>query len=397
MQAEHWFGKHLAPTNPFPFNLKIRSAKGIYLYDTAGKAYMDLISGVAVSNLGHGNIAIVNAVKQQAEKHLHVMVYGEFEQDLCSKMASKLCSLLPEKLNCVYPVNSGTEANEAALKLAKRVSGRSEVISFKKSYHGSTHGSLSISGNEVKKYAFRPLLPNVKFLDFNNIEQLSAISDKTACVFIEVIQGDAGVRIADLCFLLKLRQRCDEVGALLIFDEIQTGFGRTGKLFAFEHYQVIPDILTLGKALGGGIPIGALVSSRENLNQFAENPMLGHISTFAGNPIAAAASFAFLCELVKPNLIESVESKGLKFEKGLQHPIVTEIRRKGLMMAIEIGNFEKVQKIVSYCLEKGLIGFWFISCNTAFRLAPPLIISNEEIEKACQIIQAAFDFALKRE
>lgn len=266
-------------TNPFPYLLDIDHAEGIFIYDKTGKRFYDMIAGVAVNNIGHNHSSVVSALKKQIDRHLHVMVYGEFIQDATLNFSKRLTSLLPESLNCVYAVNSGTEANEAALKLAKRVTGRSELIAFRGSYHGSTHGSMSVSGNETKKEAFRPLLPDVRFLTFNSIEDIQFITSKTAGVIIETVQGDAGVRVPSQDFLSALRKKCSEVGAQLIFDEIQCGIGRTGKLFAFEHFNVTPDILTLGKALGGGMPIGAVVSSKEKLNEFTYNPMLGHITT----------------------------------------------------------------------------------------------------------------------
>ncbi|MEO9257684.1 MAG: aspartate aminotransferase family protein, partial [Crocinitomicaceae bacterium] len=279
MNREQVFIENLGQTTPFPFKLDIDFAKGIYIYDKAGKSYMDMISGVAVNNIGHCHPKVIEALHKQMEKHLHVMVYGEFIQDSQLEMAKELTSILPHSLNSVYVVNSGTEANEAALKLAKRVTGRTEIISFRGSYHGSTHGSMSVSGNEVKKQAFRPLIPDVNFIQFNIEDDLKQITEKTACVILETIQGDAGVRIPDFSYMKSLRDRCNETGTLLILDEVQVGMGRTGKNFAFEHFDIVPDILTLGKALGGGMSIGALVSSTENMNQFTHNPMLGHITT----------------------------------------------------------------------------------------------------------------------
>jgi acetylornithine/succinyldiaminopimelate/putrescine aminotransferase len=283
------FLNNLGQTTPFPFLLEIEKAEGLYLYDKAGKSYMDLISGIAVSNLGHKHPAVVKAVKEQVDKHMHVMVYGEFIQSSVNQFAEQLVSLLPATLNSVYFTNSGAEAIEGALKLAKRYTGRTELIAFRGAYHGSTHGALSVSGNETKKYAFRPLLPDVKFLKFNHLPDLEEISNKTACVLIETIQGDAGVRIPDQAYLEALRARCTETGTMLIFDEIQTGMGRTGKLFAFEHYGVTPDILCSAKALGGGLPIGAFIADKEVMRHLTFDPMLGHITTFGGNPVACAA------------------------------------------------------------------------------------------------------------
>jgi len=385
------FLKKIAQTTDSPFLLEIEKAEGLYLYSPNGKEYMDLISGVAVSNLGHGHPAIKKAIKEQVDKHLHVMVYGEFIQSTPNLLADKLVSKLPENLNCCYFTNSGTEANEGALKLAKRYSGRSEMIAFRGAYHGSTHGSLSVSGNEIKKQAFRPLLPDVRFIEFNNSEDLKYITKKTACVIIEPIQGDAGVRIAKPGYLKALRERCTEVGALLIYDEIQTGIGRTGKLFAFEHYNVIPDILTTAKALGGGMPIGAFISDYEIMQSLTHDPMLGHITTFGGNPVSCAAALATLETIENENLLDQVEEKGALFEDLLKHEKVIEIRRKGFMFAIELGSDDQVYQVVKYCLEHGLITFWFLSNPNSFRIAPPLTINEIEIRSACNIINKAFD------
>lgn len=385
------FLRHLAQTTRSPFLIDIERAEGIYLYGPDGQEYMDLISGIAVSNIGHRHPQVIRAIEAQLARHLHVMVYGEFVQSASNRLASKLTSLLPDSLNCCYFVNSGTEANEGALKLAKRATGRHELISFHGSYHGSTHGSLSVSGNERKKAAYRPLLPGVKFLRFNNLDDLSGITTETAGVIVETIQGDAGVRIPSRAFLQALRQRCDETGALLIFDEIQTGIGRTGTWFAFEQYGVIPDILTTAKALGGGLPLGAFIASYELMDKFTHDPPLGHITTFGGNPLSCAAAVAVLEVIENENLLDTVENKGRLFESLLQHERVVEIRRAGLMFAFEFATADEVAKIVSHCLENGLICFWFLSNPNSFRIAPPLNISEEEIKKACAIIRQAFD------
>lgn len=384
------FLKLQGQTNQSPYLIDVDRASGIYIYDKSGKAYMDMIAGVAVNNIGHNHPKVIQAIKTQLDRHLHVMVYGEFIQDAQLNFAQNLTSILPEKLNCVYTVNSGTEANEAALKLAKRVSGRTEIVSFRGSYHGSTHGSMSVSGNELKKQAFRPLLPDVRFLKFNSIEELSQITEKTAGVIIETIQGDAGVRIPEIEFLLALRNRCTEVGALLIFDEIQCGMGRTGRNFAFEHFNVIPDILTLGKALGGGMPIGCVISSKENLWQFTYNPMLGHITTFGGHPVVCAAANAFIDVLKTEIVLSEVERLGALLESIIATDReIKAIRRIGMMFAFDMESFERVEKVVQKCLEKGLISFWFLSHPYSFRLSPPLNISKEEIIKSGQIILEA--------
>jgi acetylornithine/succinyldiaminopimelate/putrescine aminotransferase len=384
------FLKIQGQTNPYPYLIDVETAKGIYIYDKSGKSYMDMISGVAVSNIGHSHPKIIEAIKNQVDKHMHVMVYGEFIQDSTLAFSKKLISLLPSNLNCVYPVNSGTEANEAAIKLAKRVTGRTEIISFRGSYHGSTNGSLSISGNEIKKQAFRPLLPDVKFLKHNNLEDLIQITKKTAGVIIETIQGDAGVRESSTEFLTALRKKCNEIGALLIFDEIQCGMGRAGKIFAFERSGIVPDILTLGKALGGGLPIGALVSSHENLKEFTYNPMLGHITTFGGNPVICASANAFLNVLsseINFNEVERIASILVTMLSNEEE--IMEIRRVGMMYAFDMESFERVEKVVKRCLELGLISFWFLSHPYSFRLSPPLNISEQEMIKAGNIILQA--------
>lgn len=390
MDETQFFLNHLGQTNEHPFLIEVERAEGIYIYDKAGMAFMDMISGVAVNNIGHRHPKVIEAIQNQLNKHLHVMVYGEFVQDAQNEMAKELIELLPEKLNCVYTVNSGTESIEAALKLAKRYTGRMEIVSFRGSYHGSTKGAMSVSGNEIKKQAYRPLLPDVRFLEFNNEEMLDQISEKTAGVIIETIQGDAGVRIPKEDFLIALKKRCDEVGAQLIFDEIQCGMGRTGKVFAFEHFGVIPDILTLGKALGGGMSIGALVSSKEKMQVFTHNPMLGHITTFGGHPINCAASAAFLKVLKTEINWNEVERLGALLEKIIsQSHEIKEIRRIGMMFAFDMESSERVAKVVEKCLEKGLITFWFLSHPYSFRLSPPLNISEDEIILAGKLILEA--------
>jgi len=387
MSLSQSFYEHQAQTTDSPYGIEVESAEGIYIYDTSGKRYMDLISGVAVSNIGHRHPKVVKATKRQLDKYMHVMVYGEYIQKPQAELAEKLTSLLPDSLNCLYPVNSGTEANEAALKLAKRITGRTELISFNNSYHGNTHGSLSVTGNEHKKFRARPLLPDVKFIEFNTISDLSQITTKTAAVIIEPIQGDAGLRIPSQEFMTSLRDKCTATGAQLIFDEIQTGFGRTGPLFAFEHFNVIPDILTIAKGMGGGMPIGGFISSEEKMALLRNNPMLGHITTFGGHPVCCAAALANIQVIEEENLLDSVAAKGQLFRELLEkNSLVTEVRQIGLMLAIELDNFETVQKVVRNCLERGVIGFWFISCNNSFRLAPPLTISKIEIREACKII-----------
>ena len=381
----------LANTTNQPFGIEVVSAEGIYLVDRSGKKYIDLISGIAVSNLGHQNQHIKSALLDQLNKHLHVMVFGEFSQEIQNKLAQKLATFLPESLNCLYVVNSGTEANEAALKLAKRATGKSRLVSFRGAYHGSTHGSLSVSGNEQKKYAFRPLLPDVLQLPFNDCDALESIDHQVAGVIIEPIQGDAGVRIPSKEFMAKLRRICDEHCILLIADEIQTGFGRTGKLFAYEHFDIVPDIVTIGKAFGGGMPIGGLVTSQKIMSLFTSNPPLGHITTFGGHPMCCAGALAGLEVLENENIVSKVEQKGVFFESLLKHKLIKEIRRKGLFFAIELENPDIVQKVVEGCKNKGLLSFWFLSCPESFRIAPPLVISMEEIKTSCAIIKDVMD------
>lgn len=389
MNSKEIFLSHQGQTSPFPFLIEVERADGVFIYDKQGKKYTDLIAGVAVNNIGHCHPKVIEAIKNQVDKHLHVMVYGEFVQDAQVKFVQKLTAILPESLNSVYAVNSGTEANEAAIKLAKRVTGRMEIVSFRGSYHGSTNGSLSISGNEIKKKPFRPLLPEVRFIHLNNLEELDQISEKTAGVIIETIQGDAGVRIPNAAFLQALRNRCNEIGALLIFDEIQCGMGRTGKLFAFEHFSVVPDVLTLGKALGGGMPIGALVSSQEFLNQFTSQPMLGHITTFGGHPVVCAAAAATLDVLTSEINWANVEQIGKLIEEELSSlPQIKEVRRIGFMFAFDMESADQVAKVVEECLNKGVLTFWFLSHPYSFRLSPPLTISNNEAIHAIEVIKS---------
>ncbi|MDH5396790.1 MAG: aspartate aminotransferase family protein, partial [Cyclobacteriaceae bacterium] len=332
MSADHssLFYKHLAQTTPFAIDIEIERAKGTWLYSCDGKKYIDLISGIGVSHIGHGHPRIIEAVKKQVDRHFHVMVYGEYVQAPQVKLATKLADILPPSLSKVYFTNSGTEANEGALKLAKRYTGRQQIISFHHAYHGSTHGSLSVSGNESRKQAFRPLLPGIRFIPFNESAGLEAITGETACVIMETIQGDAGVRIPAGTFMKALRKRCDETGALLILDEIQTGMGRTGKWFAFEHFDIAPDILTLGKALGGGLPLGAFISRPDIMEALTHDPPLGHITTFGGNPVCCGSALAAIEVIEEEHLMNEVERKGQLLEKKLQHPVVKEIRRKGL-------------------------------------------------------------------
>ena len=385
------FLTHLAQTSPYPFQIAVDHAEGVYLYSPEGKRYMDLISGIGVSNLGHRHPKVIEAIKKQLDKHLHVMVYGEYIQSTPNLLAKKLADLLPPQLSCSYFVNSGTEANEGALKLAKRFTGRTEIISFKKSYHGSTHGSLSVSGNEIKKTAFRPLLPDIHFIEFNNLNDLEFITSKTACVIVETIQGDAGVRIPAHQYMQAVRKKCTDAGALLILDEIQCGMGRTGTLFAFEQFGIVPDILTVAKAFGGGLPIGAFISSNAIMQSLTHDPMLGHITTFGGNPVCCASALATLHVIEDEKILLNVEAKGKMIQEKLVHPKIKEIRRIGLMFAIDFDSEERVNNIVNHAKENGVICYWFLSHPYSLRIAPPLTISEEEISIACTILLQAIE------
>jgi acetylornithine/succinyldiaminopimelate/putrescine aminotransferase len=384
--SEDIFLNHLAQTSDSPYLISVDRAEGIYLFTPDGKRYTDLISGIAVSNIGHRHPKVVEAIKTQIDKHLHVMVYGEYIQASPNNLAKKLTSLLPPTLNCCYFVNSGTEANEGALKLAKRFTGRTEIISCYKSYHGSTHGSLSVSGNELKKKAFRPLLPDVRFIHFNDSVDLNQITEKTACVIIETVQGDAGVRIPTKAYMQALRKRCSETGTLLILDEIQCGMGRTGTLFAFEQFDVVPDVLTIGKAFGGGLPIGAFIADKEMMRTFTFDPPLGHITTFGGNPVCCASALATLEVIEEENLLAGVEAKGKLIESLMVHPSIKEMRRIGLMFAFDFDSADRVNRIVNRAKERGIICYWFLSNPHSFRIAPPLTITEDQIRESCAIL-----------
>lgn len=375
-----------AQTSNSPRLLEIEKAEGIYMYDPSGKAYVDFVSGFAVSNVGHRHPKVVQAIKDQVDKYMHLAVYGEYVQAPQVLFAKKLTSVLPESLNSVYFVNSGAEATEGALKLAKRFTGRQEIISCNNAYHGSTHGALSVMGNEYYKKAYRPLLPNVNFIEYNNIDDLQRITRETACVIIESIQGEAGVIVPTQSYLDTLRKRCDETETLLIMDEIQTGFGRTGKLFAFEHYGIIPDILLLAKGIGGGMPLGAFIANRKIMDSLKDNPILGHITTFGGHPVTCAAGLATLEAILEEDMMADVPSKEALFRQLLKHPLIKEVRGMGLMLAIQLDSFTQVEAVSRTCVENGVIVDWFLHCDTAIRIAPPLIITKQEIIKCCQSI-----------
>ena len=385
------FLRHVAQTNVAPLMLEIEKAEGVYLYDTNGKSYLDLIAGIAVSNVGHSHPKVVEAVKQQAEKYMHLMVYGEFVETPQVKYAERLCQFLPKALDNVYFTNSGAEATEGAMKLAKRATGRTKFVSFKQSYHGSTQGALSVMGNEYFKQQFRPLLPDTLQLRYNNMEDLAQISCRTAAVILEPVQAESGVTVPSVDFMHALRKQCDETGALLIVDEAQTGLGRTGKMFAFEHYGIEPDILLLAKAFGGGMPLGAFISSFDRMKLLTDNPVLGHITTFGGHPVCCAAGLAAFNVLTEENRIAEVERKGQLFEKLLVHPKINSVQRKGLMMALTFESFEMNKMIIDKCIEQGVLTDWFLFAPQCMRIAPPLIITEAQIETACAVIVKAIN------
>ena len=389
------FLQHVAQTSPSPMLVEVERAEGSCFYTPEGKRYFDLVAGVSVSNVGHCNPVVVEAVQQQAARYMHVMVYGELVEAPQVEYARRIAELLPAPLESVYFLNSGAEAVEGALKLAKRYTGRTELISFRRAYHGSTHGAMSMMGTpegEEWKAAYRPLLPDVQSLEFNDFEQLKRITTRTAAVLVEPVQGEAGVRLPQEGFLEALRKRCDEVGALLIFDEIQTGFGRTGEIFACVKYGVTPDIICLAKALGGGMPLGAFVSSTEIMSTLSHSPALGHITTFEGHPVCCAAGLAALNYIEANDLHHKAEEKGAMFERLLaDHPQVREIRRGGLLLAVELGASEKLYTLMELFKEAGVMSDWFLYCDTAFRISPPLTISEAEIEECCTIIRGCLD------
>ncbi|MEZ4809146.1 MAG: aspartate aminotransferase family protein [Allomuricauda sp.] len=385
------FFTYQAQTTPHPLGLEVSHAKGSYIYDQLGKAHLDFVAGVSACGLGHCHPRVVKAVKEQAENYMHVMVYGEYVQGPAVAYAKLLASQLPKNLETTYLVNSGTEAMEGALKLAKRYTGRSQLIAAKKAYHGNTMGSLSIMGYEERKSAFRPLIPDVRFIAFNSEKDLEKITERTAAVVLETIQGGAGFIIPKNGYLEKVRKRCDEVGALLILDEIQPGFGRTGKLFAFEHYNCVPDILVIGKGMASGLPVGAFVASNKMMATLQENPKLGHITTFGGNPVIAAASLATLQELIESQLIAQTLEKEKLFRSLLVHPLIKEVRGKGLMLALILENKEMADHLVLTAAKKGLILFWLLFETKAVRISPPLTISMKEIKEGCDQILGILD------
>ena len=384
---------HLGQTSVAPMMLEIVRAEGVYMYGPDGQKYIDLISGVSVSNTGHGHPKVVEAIKNQVDLYMHLMVYGEIIQSPQVKYAERLAGILPPLLNSCYFVNSGSEAVEGALKLAKRFTGKSRIISFKNSYHGSTHGALSIQGSEKFRNSFRPLLPDTFQIGFNDEKSLDCIDKNTACVIVEPVQGEAGIIYPENDFLLKIRNRCNTTGALLIFDEIQTGFGRLGRMFAIDRFGVIPDILLLAKALGGGMPLGAFISSREIMSALVSNPSLGHITTFGGHPVCCAAGLASLNVIIDEKLAESCEAKSTLFRKELIHPLISEVRGEGLLMAVQLTDPSYIQYVIAHAPDYGIVLDYFLFCNNAFRIAPPLIISEEEIIEATMQLKKLLDDA----
>ena len=402
MNLRQLFLHNNAQTSPNPVGLQIKKAKGIYITSLEGKRYIDLISGIAVNNIGHRNEAVVRAVRKQTSKYLHTMVYGEHIQQPQVRLAQLLTSLTSTStsasassstssptLTSVYLTNSGTEATEGAMKLAKRFTGRPHIVAMKNAYHGSTQGALSLMSNEYFSAAFRPLLPGISFMDFNNSSQLEIINHQTACVFVEIIQSEAGYIEGDIEFLNALKKRCTETGALLVVDEIQTGIGRSGTLFAFEQYGIEPDILLLAKGLGGGMPIGCFMANKNIMQALSDNPVLGHLTTFGGHPVSCAAAIATLEEIVSKKMMDSISKKEHLFRKHLVHPKIKTITGKGLMLGVHLGDEKLVQKVISQCFENGLLLDWFLFNDKALRIAPPLIITEGEIIKVCKIIQSA--------
>lgn len=385
------FYKYQAQTTPYPLGMEVSHAIGSYIYDTKGNKYLDFVAGVSACTLGHQHPRVKKAIIDQLDKYLHVMVYGEYAQDPAVKLCKLLAENMPRKLNKTYLVNSGTEAIEGALKLARRVTGRSQLISCHNAYHGNTMGSMSVMGFEERKQVFRPLIPDVDFITFNNEEDLQKITTRTAGIILETIQGGAGFIRPQNNFLQKVRQRCDEVGAMMILDEIQPGFGRTGKLFGFQNYNVVPDIVVMGKGMGGGMPVGAFTANDEYMDLLSENPKLGHITTFGGHPVIAAACLATLQELVETDIMQKTLEKEQLFRNLLQHRLINEVRGEGLMLAIMTNSPEITNAIVLKCQDKGLILFWLLFEPCAIRITPPLTISNQEIMEGCGIIIEAMN------
>lgn len=391
MNQREVFLQHIAQTSPAPLALEIVRAKGILLEDKSGKTYMDLIAGISVCNVGHCHPRVVKAIKKQSGQYLHLLVYGEFVETPQVQYAQMITRHLPPGLDCVYFTNSGAEATEGAMKLAKRSTGRTGIIAFKHSYHGSTQGALSIMGDEYWRNAFRPLLPGILHLDYNDMAAVEAIDENTACVILETVQAEKGVLAPLKSWLKALRKRCDKTGTLLVMDEIQTGFGRTGYLWGFQAFDIVPDIVLLGKALGGGMPLGAFVAKKNLMDALSSNPVLGHITTFGGHPVSCAAGMAAMKVLLKERLVEKVAEKEALFRQLLHHASIKNIRSQGLLIAIEFDNFETNKKVIDHCIERGLLTDWFLFAPGCMRIAPPLTITRKEIKRACSIILESLD------
>lgn len=391
MNTRQLFLNHIAQTSPAPIGLEIVKAEGIKMWDKNGKEYIDLIAGFSVCNIGHSNPVVIEAIKKQVDEYMHLIVYGEFIEKPQVAYAKMLVDHLPSTLNSVYFTNSGAEATEGAMKLAKRVTGRSKMIACNKAYHGSTQGALSIIGDEYWRNAFRPLLPDIYHMDFNSQDLIDEIDEQTACVIIETVQAESGINKPDIHWIHAVRKKCTDVCALLIFDEIQAGFGRTGSLWAFEQYEVVPDVLLLGKALGGGMPLGAFIADLAIMNTLTNNPVLGHITTFGGHPVSCAAGLAAMNVLVSNNWIELVKEKEAVFLRMLVHPAIQSVRSAGLWMAIEFKDFDECKKIIDRILHEGLVSDWFLFAPNCLRIAPPLMINEVEINKVCSIILAALN------
>jgi acetylornithine aminotransferase len=385
------FLNYQAKTTPHPLGIEVKRAKGSYITANSGKKYLDFVAGVSACSLGHCHPKVVSAIRKQAKKYMHVMVYGEFAQEPAVHLAKELIALLPDNHHSVYLTNSGTEAIEGALKLAKRATGRSELIGAVNSYHGSTHGALSLLGSEHQKVGYRPLLPNTRFIRFNSEEDLSLITTKTAAVLLETIQGGAGFILPENDFLKKVKDRCEATGALLILDEIQPGFGRTGRFFGFEYFNVKPDIIVLGKGMGGGLPVGAFTASHELMSLLEDNPKLGHITTFGGNPLIAAACLATLKVIRDSKILQEIPEKEALFRSELNHPKIKTIHGKGLMLAPILENPEQANQVILKCIDRGLLLFWLLWEKKALRISPPLTISRKEIKKGCAILRSVLD------
>jgi acetylornithine/succinyldiaminopimelate/putrescine aminotransferase len=389
MNNRQLFLRHVAQTSDAPLALEIVKAQGMYMWDADGKRILDLIAGISVCNVGHCHPQVVKAIQEQAQQYMHLLVYGELVQSPQVAYARLLTSHLPASLNSIYFTNSGAEAVEGAMKLAKRYTGRTEIIAFKNSYHGSTQGALSIIGHESMRNAYRPLLPDIQHLEYNTRSSLDHITERTACVIAETVQGEAGIRVPQQEWLHALREKCTQTGTLLVLDEIQCGLGRNGTLWAFEQFGIVPDILLLGKALGGGMPLGAFIANRDIMWSLTNNPVLGHITTFGGHPVNCAAGMAGMQALLEEDLISTVKEKEQLFHQYLQHPAIKSIRSLGLMMALELENFPINKAVIDHCIAKGLLTDWFLFAPECLRIAPPLIITPQQIKESCDIILEA--------